>query len=173
MRKIRASSSQRVCAIHVILTGDIHSILFVCFYQGKCEKLSQDLVERFWTFITTLDSNTVAQFMKDNLAGTVVVFSLLIWVPASCYVNRIVSELELVYRRPRVSGFSHSGWLYFPKPLFALPVTTNAINLYWNLKILLSGVGKSDRDLLHVGGRSQWSLKSMNTNSKSWPLSSD
>ena len=116
MRKIRASSSQRVCAIHVILTGDIHSILFVCFYQGKCEKLSQDLVERFWTFITTLDSNTVAQFMKDNLAGTVVVFSLLIWVPASCYVNRIVSELEQVYRRPRVSGFSHSGWLYFPKP---------------------------------------------------------
>ena len=137
MRKIRASSSQRVCAIHVILTGDIHSILFVCFYQGKCEKLSQDLVERFWTFITTLDSNTVARFMKDNLAGTVVVFSLLIWVPASCYVNRIVSELELVYRRPHVSGFSHSGWLYFPKPLFALPVTTNAINLYWNLKILL------------------------------------
>jgi len=35
--------------------------------------------------------------MKDNLAGTVVVFSLLIWIPASCYVNRIVSGL-LIYR---------------------------------------------------------------------------
>lgn len=57
--------------------------------NGNCEKKIQDFVERFWTFITTLDSNTVAQFMKDNLAGTVVVLSLLIWVPASCYVNRI------------------------------------------------------------------------------------
>ncbi|XP_058953790.2 ADAM 17-like protease [Pocillopora verrucosa] len=75
--------------------------------KGKCEKLSQDLVERFWTFITTLDSNTVAQFMKDNLAGTVVVFSLLIWVPASCYVNRIDRKhdkresLEAEWRDPK------------------------------------------------------------------------
>ena len=59
--------------------------------QGECKKTSQDLVERFWDFLTTLDSNIVAQFMKDNLAGTVVVFSLLIWIPVSCYVNRLVS----------------------------------------------------------------------------------
>lgn len=65
------------------------------FHKGKCEKITQDLVERFWSFLTTLDSNTVAQFMKDNLAGTVVVFSLLIWIPASCYVNRIVSGLNI------------------------------------------------------------------------------
>ena len=52
-------------------------------------------MERFWSFLTTLDSNTVAQFMKDNLAGTVVVFSLLIWIPASCYVNRIVGGLHI------------------------------------------------------------------------------
>lgn len=75
--------------------------------QGKCEKITQDLVERFWTFLTTLDSNTVAQFMKDNLAGTVVVFSLLIWIPASCYVNRIdkkrdkTESLEAEWRDPR------------------------------------------------------------------------
>ena len=65
--------------------------ILLLFHKGKCEKITQDLVERFWTFLTTLDSNIVAQFMKDNLAGTVVVFSLLIWIPASCYVNRIVS----------------------------------------------------------------------------------
>ena len=50
-------------------------------------------MERFWTFLTTLDSNIVAKFMKDNLAGTVVVFSLLIWIPASCYINRLVSKV--------------------------------------------------------------------------------
>lgn len=50
-------------------------------------------MERFWSFLTSLDSDIVAQFMKDNLAGTVVVFSLLIWIPASCYINRIVSKL--------------------------------------------------------------------------------
>ena len=69
--------------------------ILLSFHKGKCEKITQDLVERFWTFLTTLDSNTVAQFMKDNLAGTVVVFSLLIWIPASCYVNRIVSGLHI------------------------------------------------------------------------------
>ena len=35
----------------------------------------------------------MAKFMKDNLAGTVVVFSLLIWIPASCYINRLVSKV--------------------------------------------------------------------------------
>ncbi|KAL9961542.1 hypothetical protein ACROYT_G030500 [Oculina patagonica] len=75
--------------------------------QGKCEKTTQDLVERFWTFLTSLDSNIVAQFMKDNLAGTVVVFSLLIWIPASCYVNRIDKKrdkresLEAEWRDPK------------------------------------------------------------------------
>lgn len=63
------------------------------FQQGtcdnsECKKLTQDLVERFWTFLKTLDSDKVAKFMKDNLAGTVVVFSLLIWIPGSCYINR-------------------------------------------------------------------------------------
>ncbi|XP_015780892.1 PREDICTED: ADAM 17-like protease [Acropora digitifera] len=53
----------------------------------ECKKLTQDLVKRFWTFLTTLDSDKVAKFMKDNLAGTVVVFSLLIWIPGSCYIN--------------------------------------------------------------------------------------
>ncbi|XP_068705406.1 ADAM 17-like protease [Montipora foliosa] len=57
--------------------------------EGECKKTTQDLVERFWTFLTTLDSNIVAKFMKDNLAGTVVVFSLLFWIPASCYINRL------------------------------------------------------------------------------------
>ena len=60
--------------------------------QGECTKTSQDLVERFWNFLTTLDSNIVAQFMKDNLAGTVMVLSLFIWIPASCYINHLVSK---------------------------------------------------------------------------------
>lgn len=61
---------------------------------GRCQKNTQDLVERFWTFLTTLDSNIVAKFMKDNLAGTVVVFSLLIWIPASCYINRLDNKKD-------------------------------------------------------------------------------
>ena len=35
----------------------------------------------------------MAKFMKDNLAGTVVVFSLLIWIPASFFINRLVSKV--------------------------------------------------------------------------------
>ena len=62
-------------------------------HQGECKESTQDLVERFWTFLTGLDINIVAEFMKDNLAGTVVVFSLVIWIPASCFINRLVSLL--------------------------------------------------------------------------------
>lgn len=62
--------------------------------KGKCTKTSQDLVERFWNFLTTLDSNIVAQFMKDNLAGTVMVLSLFIWIPASCYINRLDNKRD-------------------------------------------------------------------------------
>ena len=96
--------------------------IFTFVPKGKCEKASQDLVERFWTFITTLDSDIVAQFMKDNLAGTVVVFSLIIWIPASCYVNRLVRNAGArlfvmigTNTKPRASSFiftlhTHGRW---------------------------------------------------------------
>ena len=61
-------------------------------------------MERFWTFLTTLDSDKFAKFMKDNLAGTVLFFSLVIWIPASCYISHQVSFHYIVAYRKGIDG---------------------------------------------------------------------
>ncbi|CAL4250653.1 unnamed protein product, partial [Meganyctiphanes norvegica] len=58
---------------------------------GKCEKTVQDVVERFWDIIEDININTVLMFLRDNIVGTVIIISVIIWVPASCvfsYVDR-------------------------------------------------------------------------------------
>ncbi|XP_031555460.1 ADAM 17-like protease isoform X2 [Actinia tenebrosa] len=57
--------------------------------QGKCEKSSQDAIERFWSLLTNLDINTFVEFMRANIVGTIMFFSLCIWIPVSCIVHRI------------------------------------------------------------------------------------
>ncbi|XP_064090415.1 ADAM 17-like protease isoform X1 [Macrobrachium nipponense] len=59
--------------------------------KGKCEKTVQDVVERFWDIIEDININTVLMFLRDNIVGTVIIISVIIWVPASCifsYVDR-------------------------------------------------------------------------------------
>nr|UST29447.1 ADAM 17-like protease [Haliclona caerulea] len=57
--------------------------------HGKCEKSSQDAIERFWSLLTNLDVNTFVEFMRANIVGTIMFFSLCIWIPVSCIVHRI------------------------------------------------------------------------------------
>ena len=49
------------------------------------------MVERFWDIIEDININTVLMFLRDNIVGTVIIISVIIWVPASCifsYVDR-------------------------------------------------------------------------------------
>ena len=48
-------------------------------------------MERFWDIIEDININTVLMFLRDNIVGTVIIISVIIWVPASCifsYVDR-------------------------------------------------------------------------------------
>ncbi|KAL1123060.1 hypothetical protein AAG570_002148, partial [Ranatra chinensis] len=55
--------------------------------NGICEKTIQDVVERFWDIIEDININKVLLFLRDNVVGTVVVVTALIWVPASCLIS--------------------------------------------------------------------------------------
>jgi len=65
--------------------------------NGRCERTMQDVVTRIWDFIDDFNINSVLKFLRDNIVGTVVLVSLLFWVPISClisYVDRKRAEKD-------------------------------------------------------------------------------
>lgn len=54
-----------------------------------CEKTVQDVVERFWDIIEDININKVLVFLKDNIVGTVILVTAIIWIPASCLVSYV------------------------------------------------------------------------------------
>ncbi|XP_041109503.1 disintegrin and metalloproteinase domain-containing protein 17 [Polyodon spathula] len=76
-----------------------------CDGSGKCMKQVQDAVERFWDFIEKLDINTFAKFLEDNIVGSVVVFSLIFWIPLSILVHCVDKRLDRQYEENTKSFF--------------------------------------------------------------------
>ncbi|KAI7804840.1 disintegrin and metalloproteinase domain-containing protein 17a isoform X2 [Triplophysa rosa] len=68
-----------------------------CDGAGKCMKQVQDVIERLWDFIDKLDINTFGKFLADNIVGSVVVFSLLFWIPLSILVHFVDKKLDQQY----------------------------------------------------------------------------
>uniref|UniRef100_A0A8C1NAK9 ADAM metallopeptidase domain 17b n=1 Tax=Cyprinus carpio TaxID=7962 RepID=A0A8C1NAK9_CYPCA len=66
-------------------------------FKGKCMKQVQDVIERLWDFIEKLDINTFGKFLADNIVGSVVVFSLLFWIPLSILVHCVDKKLDQQY----------------------------------------------------------------------------
>ncbi|KAM7403125.1 hypothetical protein PAMA_003848 [Pampus argenteus] len=78
-----------------------------CDEGGKCMKQVQDVIERLWDFIDKLDINTFGKFLADNIVGSVVVFSLLFWIPLSILVHCVDKRLDQQYEENTKS-------FYFP-----------------------------------------------------------
>ena len=49
--------------------------------------MSQDAIEKFWTWVTELTVDSFAEFMKANIVGAIMFFAAVIWIPVSCFVN--------------------------------------------------------------------------------------
>lgn len=64
-------------------------VSFHFLLQGRCERTMQDVVERIWDFIDDFNLNSILKFLKDNIVGTVVIVSLLFWVPISCLISYV------------------------------------------------------------------------------------
>lgn len=76
-----------------------------CDGDGKCMKQVQDVIERLWDFIDKLDINTFGKFLADNIVGSVLVFSLLCWVPLSVLVHCVDRKLDQQYEQNTKSLF--------------------------------------------------------------------
>ncbi|KAH0621986.1 hypothetical protein JD844_023833 [Phrynosoma platyrhinos] len=79
-----------------------------CDMNGKCEKRVQDVIERLWDFIDQLSINTFGKFLADNIVGSVLVFSLLFWIPLSILVHCMDQKLDRQYEENTKSLFGPS-----------------------------------------------------------------
>ncbi|XP_056914189.1 disintegrin and metalloproteinase domain-containing protein 17a isoform X2 [Takifugu flavidus] len=76
-----------------------------CDEGGKCMKQVQDVIERLWDFIDKLDINTFGKFLADNIVGSVVVFSLIFWIPLSILVHCVDKKLDKQYEENKKCFF--------------------------------------------------------------------
>lgn len=82
-----------------------------CDGDGKCMKQVQDVIERLWDFIDKLDINTLGKFLADNIVGSVLVFSLLFWVPLSVLVHCVDRKLDQQYEQSTLFFHSNAEFL--------------------------------------------------------------
>lgn len=47
------------------------------------------MVERFWDIIEDININKVLLFLRDNIVGTVVLVTALLWIPTSCVIGYV------------------------------------------------------------------------------------
>lgn len=71
-------------------------------------KQVQDVIERLWDFIDKLDINTFGKFLADNIVGSVVVFSLLFWIPLSILVHCVDKKLDQQYEENKTMMYPSS-----------------------------------------------------------------
>ena len=57
--------------------------------QGKCQKSQQNVEDEFTSLLKDFTFSKFARFLEQNIVGTILFFSLLVWIPASCIVNYI------------------------------------------------------------------------------------
>ncbi|XP_076068053.1 ADAM 17-like protease [Oratosquilla oratoria] len=67
--------------------------------KGECEKTAQDVVKHFWDIIEDININTVLRFLRDNIVGTVIIISVIIWIPASCIFSYVDRRRQEEYRK--------------------------------------------------------------------------
>ncbi|XP_078664840.1 ADAM 17-like protease isoform X3 [Branchiostoma floridae x Branchiostoma belcheri] len=70
----------------------------VCTDDGTCEKKAQDVVKRFWDIIQWISPDKIAETMAANIVGTVLILSLMFWVPCGCLVH-VVDKRRLKKRQ--------------------------------------------------------------------------
>ncbi|PSN49544.1 ADAM 17-like protease [Blattella germanica] len=78
--------------------------------KGMCEKTIQDVVERFWDIIEDININKVLVFLKDNIVGTVILVTAIIWIPASCVVSYV--DRRRRNAQEATARWKHSGEFY-------------------------------------------------------------
>uniref|UniRef100_UPI00358E7316 disintegrin and metalloproteinase domain-containing protein 17-like isoform X2 n=1 Tax=Myxine glutinosa TaxID=7769 RepID=UPI00358E7316 len=111
--KVCCRETNGTCSPYIRADGDAMflpngkpCIVGFCDGKGTCDKTVQDLVERFWEFIEKLDINTFGKFLSDNIVGSVLVFSLVVWVPLSVLVHFVDKKLDKRHDENKAKAFA-------------------------------------------------------------------
>ena len=65
--------------------------------SGKCEVIQRDVKERFGDLFTDFTLNKALKWMQNNIVFTVLVLSLIVWVPAAVVVTLIERKEDREY----------------------------------------------------------------------------
>jgi disintegrin and metalloproteinase domain-containing protein 17 len=57
--------------------------------EGVCLRQVHDSIKRIWDIIENVTVDKLVMFMRANIVGTVIILSLVLWIPASCVVSCI------------------------------------------------------------------------------------
>lgn len=64
-----------------------------CDAKGICVKQEMhNTIQRLWKIIENINANSLVMFMRANIVGTVIILSLIIWIPVSCLVSHLDNE---------------------------------------------------------------------------------
>lgn len=55
--------------------------------KGVCVKHTQDVITRVLDLISEIAPDKIGKLLADNIVGGVLVFSLIFWIPFSCFIN--------------------------------------------------------------------------------------
>ncbi|XP_070186464.1 ADAM 17-like protease [Littorina saxatilis] len=55
--------------------------------NGVCQKSEVSLINRLFNIFDSLTVDGILKFFRDNLVGSIMVFSLIIWIPISCCIT--------------------------------------------------------------------------------------
>eukprot|EP00794_Sanderia_malayensis_P012069 gene12069-13313_t len=62
--------------------------------KGKCEKLQKNVFDHLYDLMKHFTAKNFARFMQENIVGTILVFSLFLWIPSSCIVHFVDKRRE-------------------------------------------------------------------------------
>ncbi|XP_064598106.1 ADAM 17-like protease [Liolophura sinensis] len=62
--------------------------------DGVCKKTNEDFIFRVWDIIDKITVDSFVQFMRSNVVGTVLILSLIIWIPGSCIISCVDRRRE-------------------------------------------------------------------------------
>jgi disintegrin and metalloproteinase domain-containing protein 17 len=93
------NSSQCVPFKDLTLPEGMPCVQGYCDNKGTCTKSIRDASPRPWYIIENLTVNKLVQFMRSNIVGTVIVLSLIIWIPLCC----IISFVDYMHKKNKTA----------------------------------------------------------------------
>lgn len=69
-------------------------------------------MERFWDIIEDININKVLLFLRDNVVGTVILVTAMIWIPASCVISYF--DRRRLRREEKRSKWKQTDDFYYP-----------------------------------------------------------